>query len=97
MDENLLRLRSSGILPPTLTLMVNRINIYQGGELQNNLVEPKEWIKCRENISMEILNLPPSPDNMSKSIKTPGENIRLLTIDQLNYLYEKVSLENTGK
>ena len=50
--------RSSGICPNNFTLLMNRLNIYQGGGLPTKLEEPKEWIKCRETIRADILQNP---------------------------------------
>ena len=49
--------------------MMNRLNIYQGGGLPTKMEEPKEWIKCREPIRTDILQLPASLDREGRGEK----------------------------
>ena len=69
LDNIALGFRSSGIWPPNFTLMMNRLPIYQGGGLPTKMEEPKEWIKCREPIRTDILQLPASLDREGRGEK----------------------------
>ena len=65
-DNILLGFIRSGIFPYDFTFMMKRMNIYQGGGLSNNFEGPREWIKFREILSKEVLNVPPSSHKTRK-------------------------------
>ena len=64
--------------------MQKRWRLYHNSGINSTIVEVAPWIKTRELIQSEILNLPPSIDRTRKRRKTLDATDRLLTRKELN-------------
>jgi len=75
---------ASGIYPPSFPLMQKRWRLYHDGGVDSSKSSIAPWIKCREIVRTEVLNLPPPIDRTRKRRKTLDMENRVLTREQLN-------------
>jgi hypothetical protein len=81
--------RASGLFPPNLVAMNNRLNLFKGGKERKI-----EWLKSKEEIRAEVLTLPP-PTHKKKKRKTVDVGGRILTKELLYSLQEEKTNTNT--
>ena len=76
--------KASGIWPLSFTEMQKRWRLYHDGGIDSTNAKIQPWIKTREVVRSEVLQLPAPIDRTRKRRKTLDVNNRLLTQEQLN-------------